>query len=72
VYCDSWDGHFWIAPDPARQGLVLATGGSGHAYKFAPLLGDLIADAVGGRVQPRFRWRPEIRPPRTEEAARAT
>lgn len=70
VYCDTWDEHFWIAPDPERPGLVVATGGSGHAFKFAPLLGELIADAVDGRVFPRFRWRPEIRPARGEEAAR--
>ncbi len=75
VYCDTWDGHFWIARDPERPRLVLATGGSGHAYKFAPLLGPLIADAVEGRpsaLLDKFRWRPEVRPPRSEEAARAT
>jgi glycine/D-amino acid oxidase-like deaminating enzyme len=70
VYCDTWDGHFWIAEDPARPGVVLATGGSGHAFKFAPLLGALIADAVEGGGLPRFRWRPEVRPPRSDEAAR--
>jgi glycine/D-amino acid oxidase-like deaminating enzyme len=70
VYCDTWDGHFWIAPDPDRPHLVLATGGSGHAFKFAPLLGGLIADAVERVVHPRFRWRPEVRPPRSDEAAR--
>jgi glycine/D-amino acid oxidase-like deaminating enzyme len=72
VYCDTWDGHFWIARDPERQGLVLATGGSGHAYKFAPVLGELIADAVEQRGADKFRWRPEARPPRSEEAARHT
>ncbi len=70
VYCDTWDGHFWIARDPEREGLVLATGGSGHAYKFAPVLGGLIADAAEGRGQEKFRWRPEVRPERSEEAAR--
>jgi glycine/D-amino acid oxidase-like deaminating enzyme len=73
LYCDTWDGHFWIAPDPAREGLLLATGGSGHAYKFAPVLGALTADAVEGRANPRlqkFRWRPDSRPPRSDEAAR--
>ena len=54
VYCDTWDGHFWIAPDPQREKLVLATVGSGHAYKFAPLLGEWIADAIEGRVHPKF------------------
>ena len=73
VYSDTWDGHFWIAADPARPGLVVAAGGSGHAYKFAPLLGGLIADAADGAESPRlakFRWRPEVRPVRTEEEAR--
>jgi sarcosine oxidase/L-pipecolate oxidase len=71
VYGDTWDEHFWIAPDPERSGLVVAAGGSGHAFKFAPVLGDLIADAVEGRVVPKFRWRPEVRPERGEEEARA-
>jgi glycine/D-amino acid oxidase-like deaminating enzyme len=70
LYCDTWDGHFWIAPNPQRPSQILATGGSGHAYKFAPLLGGLIADAVEGKVHPRFRWRPELRPHRSDEAAR--
>lgn len=70
---DTWGGHLWIAADPERPGLVLATGGSGHAFKFAPLLGDWIADAVEGGPNPllaKFRWRPEARPPRSQEAAR--
>jgi len=73
LYCDTWDGHFWIAPDPQREGLVLATGDSGHGFKFAPVLGDWIADAVEGRHNPllaKFRWRPEVHPPRGEEASR--
>jgi glycine/D-amino acid oxidase-like deaminating enzyme len=71
VYCDTWDGHFWIAPDPERPSCVLATGGSGHAFKFAPLLGGLIADAVEGKVVPRFRWRPDSRPSKSDEASRS-
>lgn len=73
IYCDTWDGHLWIAPDPEREGVVVATGGSGHAFKFAPVLGGIIADAADGMSNPllnKFRWRPEIRPPKTEEAAR--
>lgn len=73
IYCDTWDGHLWIAPDPAREGVVVATGGSGHAFKFAPVLGGMIADATEGKsniLLNKFRWRPEIRPPKTEEAAR--
>lgn len=73
LYCDTWDGHFWIARDPAREGLVMATGGSGHGFKFAPLLGGWTADAVEGRsnlLLEKFRWRPEVRLARSEEAAR--
>jgi len=74
LYCDSWDGHFWIARDPARPRVVVAAGDSGHGFKFAPVLGPLIADVVEDRpdpIQRRFRWRPGIRPARSEEAARA-
>jgi glycine/D-amino acid oxidase-like deaminating enzyme len=73
VYGDTRDGHFWIAPDPDREGLVVAAGGSGHGFKFAPVIGDLIADAALGADNPllaRFHWRPEAAPPRSEEAAR--
>jgi glycine/D-amino acid oxidase-like deaminating enzyme len=58
VYGDSLDGHFWIARHPERPELTIAAGGSGHAFKFAPLLGGLIADAaLDGASRPRFRWR---------------
>ena len=36
LYCDTKDEHFWIDRDPERDGLVVATGGSGHAFKYAP------------------------------------
>ena len=73
LYCDTWDEHLWIARDPEREGLVVATGDSGHGFKFAPALGDVIADAVEGADNPllrKFRWRPEVKPARGEEAAR--
>ena len=73
LYCDTHDGHFWIAPDPERPGLVVATGDSGHGFKFAPVLGELMADAVEGKPNPlleKFRWRPEISPGAGKEAAR--
>jgi len=73
LYCDTRDGHFWIAPDPERPGLVVATGDSGHGFKFAPVLGEIIADAVEGKSNPlleKFRWRPEILPGEAKEAAR--
>ncbi|MBL8952022.1 MAG: FAD-dependent oxidoreductase [Myxococcaceae bacterium] len=73
IYCDTRDGHLWIARHPQRENLTVATGGSGHAFKFAPLLGAWIADAALGVPNPelhRFRWRPELVSQRTEEAAR--
>jgi glycine/D-amino acid oxidase-like deaminating enzyme len=57
VYGDSRDGDFLIAQHPAWPELTVAAGGSGHAFKFAPVLGELIADAVAGRSHPRFAWR---------------
>ena len=73
LYCDTNDGDFWIAPDPERPGLIVAAGDNGHGFKFAPVLGELIADAVEDKPNPllqRFRWRPEVHPQRGKEAAR--
>ena len=69
-YCDTNDGDFWIAPDPDRVGLTIATGDCGHGFKFAPVFGGIIADAVEGKVNPRFRWRPEVKAGLAKEAAR--
>jgi glycine/D-amino acid oxidase-like deaminating enzyme len=71
VYGDTIDGHFWIAQHPARPAITVAAGGSGHAFKFAPILGALIADAVFGRTHPRFRWRPELAVASRGDAARS-
>lgn len=60
LYCDTWDGSFWIDHDPDRPGLVVAAGGSGHAFKFAPVLGGIIADVITHEENPharRFAWR---------------
>jgi glycine/D-amino acid oxidase-like deaminating enzyme len=73
MYCDTNDGDFWIAPDPERPNLIIATGDCGHGFKFAPVLGELIADAVEAKPNPflqKFRWRPEVRFGETKEAAR--
>lgn len=70
VYGDTHDGDLWIAPDPEVPNRVVASGGSGHAFKLAPVLGTLIADACEGAVEPRFRWRPEVTSARPADAAR--
>ena len=60
LYCDSSDGDFLISRHPYLKGLTVATAGSGHAFKFAPLLGELTANVVDGVEDDRlhrFRWR---------------
>jgi glycine/D-amino acid oxidase-like deaminating enzyme len=74
VYGDTQDGHFWIARHPEREHVVVATGGSGHAFKFGPALGALIADIATGVGHPfarKFRWRPELAAQTRGDAARA-
>ncbi len=71
LYNDTWDGDFYITRHPDTQGLVVATGGSGHAFKFTPVLGAITADVVEGRPNryaERFAWRP--RGEATKEATR--
>jgi glycine/D-amino acid oxidase-like deaminating enzyme len=71
TYCDTVDGNFWIARDPKNPKLVVATGGSGHAFKFAPVLGDIIASISLGDPHPlehKFRWRTQGASPAVEAA----
>ncbi|HEY2569531.1 MAG TPA: FAD-dependent oxidoreductase [Candidatus Udaeobacter sp.] len=73
MYCETHDGNFWIARDPDRQGLVIAAGDCGHGFKFAPVLGEIIADVVEQKPNPilkKFRWRPEILAGTSTDAAR--
>lgn len=41
------------------DGLFLATGGSGHAFKFLPVLGERISDRIEGQLTEELleRWR---------------
>ncbi len=71
LYCDTWDGDFYIDHDPTRPGLMIATGGSGHGFKFAPVLGRIIADVLEQKPNPwaaRFAWRKRGEP--SKEGAR--
>jgi glycine/D-amino acid oxidase-like deaminating enzyme len=73
LYCDTNDGDFWIGPDPDRRGLIIAAGDNGHGFKFAPVLGEIIADAAEEKSNPlldKFRWRPEVKRGVEKEAAR--
>ena len=45
---------------PELENFYLAAGFSGHGFKFAPLMGSLIADRFEGKAnewESRFRWR---------------
>ena len=74
LYCDTPDEHFWISRHPDNPALTVAAGDSGHAFKFAPVLGQLIADAVEGRPDAaggRFAWRTVSPEAIGQEASRA-
>lgn len=45
-YTDTATGDFLITYHPHWDGLFLATGGSGHGFKFLPVLGEKIADTI--------------------------
>ncbi|KAK4935218.1 hypothetical protein LTR10_023680 [Elasticomyces elasticus] len=45
-------GDFLITPHPSIAGIHLATGGSAHAWKFMPIIGDLVVDSMEGSLSP--------------------
>ncbi|CCL99199.1 uncharacterized protein FIBRA_01214 [Fibroporia radiculosa] len=47
-YTDSPDEDWVIGFHPTDPQVMLATAGSGHAYKFLPVIGRLVADAIQG------------------------
>lgn len=75
-YMDTPTGDFLVSYHPRYKGLFLATGGSGHAFKFLPVLGEKIVAAVEGRLEGElaelWRWREEnVEPFRgTEDGSR--
>jgi sarcosine oxidase len=46
MYTMTPDNHFIIDSHPAFENLVYATGFSGHGFKFAPVVGEILADMV--------------------------
>ncbi len=46
MYTMSPDTHFIIDRHPQHDHVVFATGFSGHGYKFAPVIGEILADLV--------------------------
>jgi sarcosine oxidase len=52
LYTMSPDGHFLLGRHPDHPQVVLAAGFSGHGYKFASVVGEILADlAVDGRTR---------------------
>lgn len=71
LYCDTLDEHFWIGRSARWRGLSIAAGDSGHGFKFAPLWGGWVADALEDKPYPsRFHPRPLPENTAGEEAAR--
>ena len=73
LYNDTLDEHLWIDRHPELSDLTVGAGGSGHAFKMAPALGGLIADAAEGKSNPwsaKFRWRQLSGETSGQEAAR--
>ncbi|SCV71699.1 BQ2448_3287 [Microbotryum intermedium] len=50
-YTDRKTGDWLIDYDPSRKGLFVASGGSGHAFKFFPILGDLVLRRLEGTLR---------------------
>jgi sarcosine oxidase len=50
LYTNTPDGHFVIDRVPDRPSVVLASPCSGHGFKFAPVIGEVLADMVMDRT----------------------
>lgn len=53
VYTNTPDEHFWIDRHPYHQEVLIASPCSGHGFKFAPAIGEILADLVQDKP-PRF------------------
>lgn len=50
LYTNTPDEHFLLGAVPGRDGIFVAGGFSGHGFKFAPVVGEALADLVIGGV----------------------
>jgi sarcosine oxidase / L-pipecolate oxidase len=75
-YTDTPTGDFLVDYHPHWQGLFIATGGSGHAFKFLPVLGQKVVDCILGNESPTLRekwaWKQGPHGQELEEAAVVT
>ncbi|KAK2005031.1 FAD dependent oxidoreductase [Colletotrichum falcatum] len=60
-YTDTQSGDFLVCHHPEAKNLFVATGGSGHGFKFLPVLGREIVNVLEGRgdevFAEKWRWR---------------
>ncbi|KAF2717806.1 FAD dependent oxidoreductase [Polychaeton citri CBS 116435] len=61
-YTDTPTGDFIVDNHPALQHLFVATGGSGHAFKFLPVLGKYLADVFEGIAESNVQKKWSIKP----------
>ncbi|RKN37608.1 N-methyl-L-tryptophan oxidase [Streptomyces hoynatensis] len=61
MYTTTPDEHFVIAPHPRHPAVTVACGFSGHGFKFAPVVGEILADLAltGETAHPIGMFRPE-------------
>jgi len=73
-YSDTPTGDFLIDYHPHIEGLFVAAGDSGHAFKFMPVIGNKIADCIMQDCPPEFRrkwaWKPDTAFVITEDGSR--
>ncbi|KAJ5100517.1 Sarcosine oxidase protein [Penicillium angulare] len=58
-YTDTFDDHYLIDYVPGKKNLMVATGGSGHAFKFLPVIGRHVVDIWEGKetnTLPKKNW----------------
>ena len=52
MYTMTPDANFAIGRDPANERIVIACGFSGHGFKFAPVIGEIVAQMLAGEEPP--------------------
>ncbi|MDE2997136.1 MAG: FAD-dependent oxidoreductase, partial [Bacteroidota bacterium] len=71
LYADTIDADYWLDHHPDHAGLTVASGGSGHGFKMAPIMGSLIANLIEGVTDDRlarFAWRTDKAAAKSEAA----
>lgn len=53
LYTNTPDEHFWIDHHPTQPQVLVASPCSGHGFKFAPVIGEILADLIQHK-RPRF------------------